>query len=155
MKKLIFILLAHIILSGNLIAQEKKMSENFDREKIIKEIKEKFLSYNGKIEDHNIEMWSKYFLNSKEIGNIHYPQIQIGYQSFYLSTKYFLNSAPKGKMLFENIEIYPINAKTAWAKGDYTVTINGKEHKTVFHDSLIKTSDGWRVFLSVVVKKKI
>jgi len=55
---------------------------------------------------------------------------------------------------FNNLKVYPINNVTAWGFGDYDIVINVNAYKSKFYDSLIKTDEGWRVIMSVVVPVK-
>lgn len=84
-----------------IIAQTEINSQK--TETIKEEIMKKFTSFNGSLEEQSIEKWDTYFLKSDQVGNIHHPIKQVGWEKFHSSMDYFFKTKPKGEVRFTNL----------------------------------------------------
>lgn len=150
MKKVFLVITGLIIISTCANSQRIVKGGKFNPEKIKIEITEKFNAFNGKFIDQTVEMWDSYFLNSPNIGNMHEGHPEIGWDKFHDGNIKFVEGKYEGEMRFENLEVHPISSNLAWVKGEMISEIGEKTYKSIFHDSLVKTTEGWRVVLSVV-----
>ena len=135
-------------------AQTILQEGEFDPEGIKSELAAKYNAFNGQLEDQTVELWDTYFLKSPNIGNMHEGRPEIGWETVHEGTVEYVKGKPAGEMRMENLEFYPISFNSAWVRGKMVVSVTGRVMKADFHDSLVKTVDGWRVILSVVTPER-
>lgn len=153
MKKRAFTLIILALVVALIACNGETKNSVYDSEKIENEILTKYNELNGLVDDAKVDLWDTYFLNHSLIGNTHDDHSNIGWETFHnaiIQDK----SLPNNERLYAetyDITVYPINESTAWVKGKIKINYPDKKVSIkYFYDSLIRTSDGWRVFNSVV-----
>lgn len=154
MKKSICVIILSIVLCSLTFGQKIVEGGKFEPEIIKSELAKKYKTYNGLFKDQSVELWDAYFLKSPNIGNMHEGRPEIGWKKFHDGNIKFVEAKMNGEMLMDSLKIYPISSNNAWVKGIMVVKMGGQTYRDIFHDSLVRTVEGWRVTLSVVNPEK-
>jgi hypothetical protein len=154
MRRAICTLVALLALVTSANAQTIAKEGKFEPETIKSELAAKYAAFNGRLEDQTVDLWDTYFLKSPNIGNMHEGRPEIGWETVHSGTIDFVESKPQGEMMMENLEFYPVSSNIAWVRGRMVIKVGGRVIEANFHDSLVKTVDGWRVILSVVTPER-
>jgi hypothetical protein len=126
--------------------------QEVDEAKIKGEVVAHLKRFAGPVADQSVELWDQYFLNSPNIGNLHGPDVEIGWEAFHQGNISFFSSAgiEGGSFDVDDIRVYPINENVAWVRGLFISNFGGATDSSVFYDTLVRTEEGWRVVLSYV-----
>lgn len=143
---------AGILAAPILLISVPAQQATHDEAGIIAEIEARYRSFEGSAENQTWEMWRHYFLESPNIGNMHGTNLAIGYEEYEAGSLAYFRRPPEQRaaVRFEDLEVFVIDARTAWVKGVFVNTFGEREVRPLFYDSLVKTAEGWQVFFSYV-----